>query len=539
MKIFDLLKNINPFSSSGPGIEIEGKERKVEAFIPTGSGTYSHLFSMSFDGEKNLGEVGPIISYKMDYPALRARSWQAYIESEVAQTVINKYAKWVVGVGLKLQAEPSAVVLESEGIKGFDSQKFSELVEARFKLFSGSSMSDYADMTSLQAMAYKAKINAIISGDCLVILRLVDGIQKIQLVDSDDVCSPMYNSVFFAQAASNGNKIKHGIEIDNKGQHVAYFVRRGMFEFDRVEARSSSGLVVSFLVYGLEYRLDDVRGIPLITVVMEKLKKMDRYSEATLGSAEERQKITLAIEHEVNSSGENPMIDRLVRARNADSEKDDIPVDSDGNILARNVSVTTNKQVVNMPPGSKLASLESKNELYFKDFFTVNIDLVCAALNIPPNVAMSKFDSNFSASRAALKDWEYTLIVDRDQFSRQYYKHVYNYYLEVEILKNKVQAPGYLQARAKNNFMVVEAYRVARWVGANVPHIDPEKEVRAERLKLGETGKDIPLTTVEAATEALNGGDSDANIEQYASELQTAKDLKIIVEPVVVPPVNP
>jgi hypothetical protein len=59
----------------------------------------------------------------------------------------------------------------------------------------------------------------------------------------------------------------------------------------------------------------------------------------------------------------------------------------------------------NMPRDSELKEVQSKNELYFKDFYTVNVDLVCSSINMPPEVAMSKYNSNYSASRAALKDW--------------------------------------------------------------------------------------------------------------------------------------
>jgi capsid protein len=181
-----------------------------------------------------------------------------------------------------------------------------------------------------------------------------------------------------------------------------------------------------------------------------------------------------------------------------------------------------------MGTDSKLVMHESKAELHFKDFYTVNIDLICPTLGIPPEVAMSKYDSNFSASRAALKDWEHTLTVNRYDFSSDFYYRVYIFFLHVEILKNKVQAPGYLKAVVESNTMVLDAYRMARFVGPSVPHIDPLKEVKAEREKLGTTGASIPLTTVEAATEALNGGDSDQNMLQYAEELKESKTLGIV-----------
>lgn len=187
-----------------------------------------------------------------------------------------------------------------------------------------------------------------------------------------------------------------------------------------------------------------------------------------------------------------------------------------------------------MPRGSKLEAIQNKNTLYFGDFFNVNINLVCATLQMPPNVAMSKYDDNFSASRAGLKDWENVMNVKRPDFGYQYYQTVYEFWLEVQILLNKIKAPGYLIAKAQNNIDVLESYRKARWTGSQVPHIDPVKEVKAELMKLGKGAEYIPLTTVERATEVLNGGDSKENIRQFATELKLCKDSEIIPE--IVPP---
>ena len=186
-----------------------------------------------------------------------------------------------------------------------------------------------------------------------------------------------------------------------------------------------------------------------------------------------------------------------------------------------------------MPIGSSLKSLESKNELYFAEFYNTVLGLICAVVGIPPEVALSKYDSNFSASRAALKDWEHTLQTERKDFADQFYQPIYNFWLETEILKNKVQAIGYLNALKTKNIMALEAYRNSRWVGANVPHIDPLKEVLAEREKLGEAGKHLPLTTLEAATEALNGGESNSNLAQYSTELENAEILNIKPQEIV------
>jgi capsid protein len=489
------------------------------------NGTYRTLFTHNFNGEKNFGEIGPIKSYRVDYQLLSLRSWQSYLESEITQTIVNRFRTWVIGKGLKLQADPAEYVLNADGIK-LDLQSFSKLVESKFQVYKKSRLSDYSGMKTLDKLAGSAFVNSIVGGDLLVILRYIDGFVKIQLVDGCHVQSPIYGNIASPAILENGNRIIDGVEINPKGEHVRYYVRTDDLNIVPIEAKEPGGLQVAFLVYGGEYRLNNVRGLPLISVCLETLKKLERYKEATVASAEERQKIAFSIEHNENSTGENPMAKQVARALDVDGASD-LPKDSSGKELADQVAATTNKMAFNMPIGSQLKMLESKNELYFKDFYNVNIDIVCAALQIPPNVAMSKYDANFSASRAALKDWEHTLNVKRDHFSSEFYQPIYNFWLEIQILENKINAPGYLAARSKNNSEIVEAFRCARFVGASVPHIDPEKEVNAERLKLGASAEHLPLTTMEAATEALSNGEYDTNIDQFARETDRANKLGV------------
>jgi capsid protein len=513
------------------------KQKTVVNKFYSGGGEYRVLNS-NFNGEKNIGEIGPIRKYDMNYDQLRLRSWQAYIESEIAQTVINKYVSWIIGTGLRLQACPNTLVLESEGISLKD-QMFTDLVEARFSAYCKAKEAHYSKQMNVDEIAETVELNAILGGDVLVIKRYDEsmGIPTIQMIDGSHVKNPPVLDASYKAAIEAGNRIINGIELSPTGEHVAYYICSRLYQFERVKAKSETGLVMAYLHYGLKYRLDNYRGIPLITVVMEKLKKMERYDEATIGSAEERQKVAMAIEHGRNSDGEDPNLKRLAYSfRDGGDDDDDLASTDDGEALARTIALSTNKQVWNLPIDAKLTVLDSKNELYFKDFFTVNIDLVCAALGIPPNVAMSKYDSNFSASRAAMKDWEHSLVVNREKFSRQFYFNLYNLWLEIEVLRNKIQAPGYLRAREQNNVILVSAYRNTRFIGDNVPHIDPEKEANAERVKLGDAAKDLPLTSLDQATENLGGGNSETNMKRLAAELKSAKQLGIVT--VVPPPSN-
>lgn len=516
--------------------------RGVEASWPGGGsfGTSRVIISGPYNGEKNFGEMGPIKYFLMDYVALSLRSWQAFVESPEAQTVISKYCTWVVGVGLKLQSEPVKQLL---GKKNDALNSFSTEVEAQWQVYANSKNADHSRKETLNQLANTAFKNAIIGGDVLVLLRYSEdyGV-TVQLIDGNHVTSPLSGSEWFPMIAANGNRLMNGVEIDENGEHVAYYVRKPYdsvnplvtWEVDRIPARDKkTGILRAFLVYGFKYRLDTQRGIPLLTAVLEKLKKLERYEEATLGTAEEQAKVAYQIVHQLGGTGDMPFAAQVAAAHNADTG--DLPVRDDGGVeLANKVIATTNKQVINNPQGAEVKPLrDNKGQLYFEPFLTKNHDVVAATIEMPPNVMMSKYDSNYSASRAAIKDWEHTLKVKRSYYSSQFYQNVYNFFLEVKILTNAIQAPGYLIAKAANDWVTIEAYRTARWVGAPVANIDPMKEVQAERLKLGITAESIPLTTVEAATEFLGGGDSDHNMEQYADELEMSKSLGLKPEPEV------
>lgn len=491
---------------------------------PFAYSSYRPLFNISYDGEKNSGELGAPLKYHLDYRSLRLRSWQSYLDNEITQTAIKKFVLWVIGGGLKLQSEPVESVLSSEGVT-INSDEFSKTVEDRFKLFSEQKSTDFSDLVNLNAIANTTYLNAIVGGDVLVVQRVVKGQLKIELIDGSHIKNPV-----FGTKIPKSHELKNGIETNKRGEHVKYWVQQVDGTYKTIRAKGAKmGREMAFMVYGLKYRLDDNRGIPLIATTLETLQKLDRYKEATVGSAEERAKIPYFIEHGQSSSGENPMTQNMATAFNIDA-KQEIATDINGQQLADKIAVSMNKQVYNLPVDSKIVSTDTKSDIHFNEFYTPMVQGICSAMGIPPDVALSLYNGSFSASRAALKDWEHTLNVERKKFSDQFYKKIYSFWLELEVLKNKVQAPGYINLLTTNNEMGIAAYQHARFIGANVPHIDPVKEVAAERLKLGKSGENIPLTTSEAATEALNGGDYESNALQYAKELEKSKDAGITTE---------
>ena len=484
---------------------------------------WGNTYSVVYDGEKNHGEIGPVVDYTIDFQNLSNRSWQSYLDSDIARTVLNRFCIWAIDKGLKIQCSPDKTILKSEGID-LDTEEFNNIVEARFSAWSRSKRSSHNGMRSFHQIAKKAYKAAKIGGDVLVVLRLVKGKVTVQLIDGRHVQSP------FGSISNSGNRIINGVEMDKNNRHVAYHVRSydenfGV-KYKTIKAwDTTTGLRRSFLVYGSEYRLDDHRGLPVIAVSLESIAKTDRYKEATVGSAEERAKIVYSIEHNINGDGEDPtgpFADMF-----ADENDGTVPIDELGNALAKTVTASTMKQTINMPPGSKLQSLESKQELSFPEFHTTLGNVICGAIGIPPNVAFMLYTDSFSASRAAIKDWDHTLSFERDDIQTQFYDPIYAFWFHFEVLTMKIQAPGYLESRRNDDWMLTEAFLKSKFTGPMFPHIDPVKEVKAARLRLGSNADHIPLSTVESETENVGFGDSDSNLDQFSKEIKNAEELGI------------
>lgn len=491
-------------------------------------------YMMPFNGETETGEMGPIRKYLIDHVALRMRSNQLDLESDVIHALFTRSAMWGIGDGLKLQAEPKTEMLKRMKID-MDGETFNKNIEDLFQVFAESTVCDYKGLRCLCEIASEGWQDEERGGDTLLVMRVVNGMPKVDLIDGSHVCSPLGFTNFLGFDVinpNNGNRIRHGVELDSKGAHVAYWVRKGdginALDYERIQARMSTFPYseLARLIYGQKYCIDNTRGIPIIASTMETAAKMGRYMSAALASAEERAKIVYAVENDINSTEENPGAKETAKAIGF-GFPNGTPTDSYGRDMAMRVQQSTNKQTFNLGTGSKLVALESKQEMHVRDFFEVNFDIVCASVGYPPEIIMSKYDSNYSASRAAIKDFEHTLDVKRSRFASQFYQVIYNFCLDVWAVSGVIEIPGYLEALLSRNEMVLAAIRKAEWVGDTVPNIDPLKEVQAWRLKMGAGMEHIPLCTSEEAAEALSGLDINSIMEQSAAERQRADELGI------------
>jgi hypothetical protein len=480
------------------------------------------IIHKKYDGEKTLGELGVVIKDIPDYERLRLRSYHAYATIDTVKIIASKFFYWTIGNGLKLQAEPNRTVLKSEGIDNADADytEFQKMVEARFMVYANSKQCDFLKEKNLHQLALDYYQSSFLGGDCLVIARFDDAGLNVQFVSGEFVQSPGIDDDFYSQAERNGNFIEHGIEIDKTGKHIAYFVRiRQKDKFDTYERipaiGAKSGKRLAWLISGKKISPDHLRAVPAMAQSLEKINKLDRYTEAAVNKAEQGANVVHTVEHEEYSTGETPL-EKVVAQKRGNTilpEGGYDKVAADG--LANKIAQTTNGLAFNMVPGAKLKSFESTIETNFKDFNETIFAQVSAGMDVPPEVAMQSYNSNYSASRAAINSFGYIISINRQDFANKFYIPFYKLWLEHQILTKKIVAKGYIENI--DNFMVTESYTQCRFTGKNMPHIDPLKEIKAVREMLGIDGA-IPLISREQATEMLNAGQWDENFIKSLEE---------------------
>lgn len=489
------------------------------------SGQYNNMQpvrTVMFNGEKTPFELGDVLNVLPDYNSLRLRSHEADLKSDVVKIITNKFFKWIIGSGLKMQSEPVVEVLRSEAIASGDLKNFKEGVESRFNLWARSKRTDYKEEDNLHVQANNLLKTTFLGGDALVVLRVENGDLNVQVIDGQQVQTPLLNDNYHKEAKERGNVIRHGIEKDKRGRKVAFFVKvekEGSLlgDFERIPVRGEkTGRKMAWMVYFDKHRIDHDRGIGGLTAILEKIEKLDRYTEATVGSAEERAKIPYFFEHTRDSDGSNPMIDKLRKSMGSDSAATADSY-SQGDTLAKNVAATMSKQVFNMPVGAKISMPSAGSvEIEYPEFWKAVFNSLAAAVDIPPEVALQMYNSNYSASRAAINGWQHLMNVFRQKFTDDFYRPIFELWLELEVLKSKVSAPGYLKAIQQKNWFALEAYSNCRFTGTNMPHIDPKKEIDAIRAMLGDDK--TPLINREQAAEKANCGDWNSNYEKFKEE---------------------
>ena len=328
------------------------------------------------------------------------------------------------------------------------------------------------------AIQRQARSEALVNGDVLVVLRQSKvGLPSVQLISGDKVKTPFTDD---QSKIPDSHYIKHGVEFDNKDRVYAYWVCNNEGEFERLLANGSrSKRKIAWLIFGTDKRLDDVRGQPLLSIILQSLQEIDRYRDSTQRKATNNSMIAGFIEKTQDKISSLPMQGGAVR-------KDQATVsDSDGS--SRNLNITSNMPgmfVEEMQTGESIKLMNGDGtDLNFGQFEEAIIQSIAWANEMPPEILRLAFSNNYSASQAAINEFKIYLNKIWSDFGETFCKPIYVDWLLSETLLKKIDTGNMLEAwRNPMMYDVFGAWVACDWYGSIKPSTDMLKQAKGSKL---------------------------------------------------------
>ncbi|HKY40796.1 MAG TPA: phage portal protein [Polyangiaceae bacterium] len=471
-----------------------------------------------YDGEKFSGGIGAIDVLFKDLWALRARSAEVFERNPFARGIIRRFVTNVVNTGLHLEATPE------ERLLGFEEDElgdWAEDVETRFQIWGKNAYQcDFDERRTfgqLQAELYR---EALVAGDVLVVRRQDPrtGNPRIQLISGARVQTP------WLQKLPEGTRIEHGVEVDARGRHVAFWVTQDNGSFKRLPAYGEkSGRKIAWLVYGTDRRLDEVRGTPLLGLVLQSLKELDRYRDATLRKAVINSMLAMYIKKGEERFGSLPMTGGATKVGTEET------IDDKGKPRRyRSAEMIPGLVIDELQYGEEPVPFQVQNTVEnYGDFEEAIVCAMAWALEVPPEILRLTFSSNYSASQAAIGEFKLFLNPTRTRFGEEFCAPIYEEWLLSQVFMNRVPAEGLLKAfRSLDQDDIYGAWIANDWSGHVKPTIDPVKTTRAytEQAENGFIDRD-------RASREINGTNFDKNVKYLKRQnIKLAEAMRPLLE---------
>lgn len=410
------------------------------------------------------------------------RSRDLFMSSALPNGVLKDIAQNISGGGLALK---SSINHDYLGISNEEAKKLEKHIEFEFSMWSQKSYCCDVEATkSFDDMQTLVMLSVLLSGDVFVAMPIKARANsvydlKLKIIEADRVMDPL-------NKAPEKN-ILGGIELDDSGMPVAYHLWNQLpyaQNFAKIQVTKCERIPVfggrtgrrNMLHLFTAERPEQRRGIPILSPVIELFKQLTRYTEAEIMAA------VVASSFSVFIKKINPTQQTLESAnQNMTNRMGGNPVVDQSQSSYANYKLEPG-MVIEMNPNEsiELANPTRPNTGY-GDFVDSILKQIAVGLGLPQEYMLKNMTSSYSASRAAIMlAWE-MFICRRKWLVREFCQPVYEEWLSEAVAKGRVNLPGFFDDQA-----VKAAWCRSNWIGTNPIQIDPEKDVKAAKMRIDE-----------------------------------------------------
>lgn len=498
--------------------------RATLSFINSGYGNYgANLTKKSMRGWEYFGgSAKEDIEDHIDI--LRQRSRDAYMGVPVATGALKTMRTNVVAGGLMPAPQIDAGFL---GLTDEQAEELRQQITREFSLWADTPACDADRVDNFYKLQQLAFLSYLMNGDAIALLPMSERAGqpyalRVKLIEADRVCSPNgYDRLNPCEVA--GRKVQsivQGVETDDAGEVTAYWicnnhplssvttVNADGIQWQRVEAYGKKTGRRNVLHLMNRERIGQRRGVPLLAPVLEALKQLGRYTDAEIMAAVISSMFTVFVQSESATDG-RPFGEMLPPEEQIDA--------ADQSSIELGPAA-----IMSLNPGETVNFADPKHPNAGYDVFTdAMIKQIGTALEIPPEVMMKQFTTSYSAARGALNEFWRTCQMQRDWFTDDFCRPVYEEWFAEAVARGRINAPGFFDDPA-----VRKAYTECVWNGPARTNLNPVQEVDAaiKRVNAG-------FSTAEEETAQMTGGSYSANIRQRKIEAEQKKEVDDIANP--------
>jgi len=504
-KVKDFINSINRTKVQELESKVENLQTKAtEAYLQL-EGYHGLLSDLAFTGEKNPGELPNIPAYFVDYQTLAKNAYNVYLKTDNVQNIINRTCNDAIGTGLYMDYKPDNEALESLGLAPI-SEEDEIKIQSLWRTWANSSRNDIKKEKSFNEAQKVILHSCLIGGDIFLIPRVDGKNVTFQLVDGS-LCEDE------AESKPEKHEVIEGVEFNTSAIPIAYHIFDVTINKSRRIERFSKDFNLEriFMIKSpLMYRPNDVRGVSAIGAILEKARKTDRFIEAAASNWEEAAKMPYWIEVDKDAQDEEypseaSKIGANLRRGTNPVPKQTLSTDAEVATFQKTMMASYEKTIHKLPPGFSFKNFEYSQLENSEKFIEFLEDGMGLSLMMPPEVRKQSYNSNYTASRAAILGWFYTLDeVYRYVIAEQLNKKMFQFWLAVMAANRVIRLDGYIDALINDDTMAIEAYTKALWIGRKAPQVDPLKEAKAIREMLGAEFAHVPLSTFNSVISANN-----------------------------------
>ena len=443
---------------------------------------------------------------------LRIRSRDLYTGGGLGRAAPATMTTNVVGWGIQPKPKIDAEFL---GMSEEAAEEWQKNTLREFTMWAKTPMCDASRQSTFWEMQDLSFLSMLVSGDDFVLIEHKPNnvnpyTLALRLLEADRICTPESDGESEAKNTDTGGRIIDGVEINKDGEVCRYHVvsyhplaeeTQGEKTWTAIDAYGKETGMPNILPIMTVERPEQRRGIPYVAAMIEQIKQLDRYLSSELAASIVHSMLTVFITTEEPDDGEYALPDGVKPGEKVTDEPMKIEMG--------------NGNVYELPPNKDVKSIgNTRAPTAFDSFVSRVVTMIAASVEIPPEVLLHQYNSNYTAARSAILDFWKVVQRFRKRFTERFRQPIYEQWLAEAVALGRVDAPGFFDDPAAR-----EAWCRCQWIGTSRGHVQPVQEANAAKIRI-----DTGISTGEQEAMEYNGSDFMENVAQIAKERKAMAD---------------